>query len=75
MGCSNCRAWPDEDAAENEIVMVEVPEGVTIAGGGGAMATLPPPQPAKPSVTKKMAAERTPKGAKRFLLEARANAR
>ena len=41
MGC-NWSGWPVEDVALSEIVMVEVPEGVTIGGGGVAMDAAPP---------------------------------
>ncbi len=53
-----------EDVALSEIVIVEVPEGVTIGGGGGVTAALLPPQPEKTRVTNKIAAERTPQRAK-----------
>jgi hypothetical protein len=72
MGC-NCRGWPDEDVAESEIVMVEVPDGVTMGGGGGVTAALPPPHPEKLSVTQKIATERAPQSAKRFLDAAHSN--
>ena len=45
-------------------VMVEVPEGVT-AGGGGATAALPPPQPTALRIAPKMTAARTPENVKR----------
>lgn len=66
MGCS-CSGWPEEEFALSEIVMVEVPEGVTICGGGGVTAALPPPQPARTNGMQKIAAERTPQSARRLL--------
>ena len=65
MGC-NWRGWPVEDVALSEIVRVEVPEGVTI-GGGGVMAALPPPQPVRANPIQKIAAERTLHRARRSL--------
>lgn len=60
--------WPVEDVALSEIVMVEVPEGVTrgAEGGGGVIDALPPPQPVA-TVIQKNAAERTPQRARRLL--------
>lgn len=58
--------WPVEDVALREIVMVEVPEGVT-TGGGGVTAALPPPQPVRINEMQKIGAARTPQSAKRFL--------
>lgn len=67
MGC-NWSGWPDEELAESEIVMVEVPEGVTIGGGGGVMDTLPPPpQPARMNGMQKIAAKRIAHRAGRLL--------
>lgn len=67
MGC-NCSGWPDADMAESEIVMVEVPEGVTIGGGGGATdAVPPPPQPARMNGMQKIVAERIARRAWRLL--------
>ena len=74
MGC-NCRGWPDEDVAESEIVIVEVPEGVTTGGGGVVTAALPPPQPETANVMQRMVAERTPRRTRRFLRAASWNAR
>jgi len=65
MGC-NWSGWPVEDVAVSEIVMVEVPEGVT-TGGGGVTAALPPPQPAKANGRQKIAAERTAQRTRRLL--------
>lgn len=45
--------------ALREIVMVEVPAGVTI-GGGGVIEALPPPQPARAKVMQRIVAERAP---------------
>ena len=46
----NCNGCPDEETADGVIVIVEVPEGVTMRGGvtaGGAVTgELPLPQPA-----------------------------
>src|SRR5690348_13782873 len=58
MGCS-WSGWPVEDVALRETVMVEVPEGVTM-GGGGVIDALPPPHPARANVMQRMAAERAP---------------
>lgn len=74
MGC-NCKGWPEEALAASVMVMVEVPEGVMIGGGGWRAVLLPPPQPAKANAAHKTAAERTPKSAKWFLSVARSNAR
>lgn len=63
-----------EDVALKEIVMVEVPEGVTI-GGGGVTAALPPPQPANTKAVQKIATKKTPQKARRFLRAAGWNAR
>lgn len=62
------------DVALKEIVMVEVPEGVTI-GGGGVIAALPPPQPANTKAVQKIATKKTPQKARRFLRAAGWNAR
>lgn len=57
-----------EDVALSEIVMVEVPEGVTIGGGGGVTEALlllpPPPQPARAKAKQKIAVEKTPRKAR-----------
>lgn len=67
MGC-NCRGWPEADVAESEIMMVEVPEGVMIGGGGGVTdALLPPPQPVRMNGMQKIAAQRIAQRAHRFL--------
>lgn len=65
MGC-NCSAWPVEELALSEIVMVEVPEGVTRGGGGVVADAAPPPQPASANVTPKIATKRTPQKARRL---------
>jgi hypothetical protein len=70
MGC-NCSGWPEEEFALREMVIVEVPEGVTTGGGGITDALLPPPQPARATVMQKIATERTPQRAKRFVLATR----
>ena len=64
-----------KDVALSEIVIVEVPEGVTIGGGGGVIAALPPPQPANTNIVQEIATERTPQNARRFLRAAGWNAR
>ena len=56
---------PVEDVALREIVMVEVPAGVTI--GGGVIEALPPPQPARANVIQRIVVERAPQRARRFL--------
>ena len=72
MGWS-CSGWPVEEVALSEIVMVEVPEGVTTGGG---VVVLPPPQPARNNGMKKMAtAERAPQSVRRLLRTAGGNAR
>src|SRR5690242_20076314 len=65
MGCS-WSGWPVEDVALGETVMVEVPEGVTM-GGGGVIDALPPPHPARANVMQRMAAERAPQRARGLL--------
>jgi hypothetical protein len=55
MGC-NCSGWPEEEFALREMVIVEVPEGVTTGGGGVTDALQPPPQPARAKVMQKIAA-------------------
>ncbi len=46
----SCSGLPEEDIAADVIVIVEVPEGVTMDGGvtvgGGVTVELPLPQPA-----------------------------
>ena len=66
MGWS-CSGWPVEEVALSEIVMVEVPEGVTRGAGGVVMDALPPPQPTRTNGMQKSATERTPQSARRFL--------
>jgi hypothetical protein len=74
MGWS-CKGWPESDIALGVITIVEVPEGVTIADGGGAwIAALPPPQPATPTITQKIVAVKAPQTTKRFLPFADSNA-
>lgn len=57
---------PAEDVALSEIVIVEVPEGVT-TGGGVVIVALPPPQPARTNGIQKTTAARTPQNARRLL--------
>lgn len=66
MGCS-CSGWPVEDVALSEIVMVEVPEGVTIGGGGVVMDAALPPQPVSANVIQKIAAWSIPQSARRLV--------
>jgi len=66
MGCS-WSGWPVEDVALGETVMVEVRDGVTMGGGGGVTATLPPPQPEMANVIQNNAAENTPQRTRRLL--------
>jgi|SRR5215467_2149235 len=70
MGCS-CSGCPEEEVAASVMVSIEVPGGVTI--GGGATATEPPPQPARPRNRQRIAETKTPQSAKRRPF-ARANA-
>ncbi len=46
----SCSGLPEEDITAGVIVIVEVPEGVTmdggVTGGGGVTVELPLPQPA-----------------------------
>lgn len=68
MGWS-CSGWPAEDVALSEIVIVKVPEGVIIGGGGVTVAVaLPPPQPVRTNGMEKIAATRTAQKARRLLL-------
>src|SRR5215469_6673189 len=74
MGC-NWRGWPAEEVALSEIVMVEVPEGVTI-GGGVVVVALLPPQPAKKNGMERIAtAKRTPQSVRRLLRTAHGSTR
>lgn len=66
MGCS-WSGCPVEELAVREIVMVEVPEGVTIGGGGAVMDAAPPPQPVSAKVIQKTAAWSIPQSARRLV--------
>src|SRR5260370_3606084 len=76
MGCS-CSGCPEGDIADGVIVIVEVPEGVTMAGGvtggGGVTAELPLPQPAAYNTEHRKIAVRAPLRAKRLPLAASSN--
>src|SRR5258708_366712 len=76
MGCS-CSGCPEGDIADGVIVIVEVPEGVTMAGGvtggGGVTAELPLPQPAAYNTEHRKIAVRALLLAKRLPLAASSN--
>jgi hypothetical protein len=73
MGWS-CKGWPESDIALGVIEIVDVPEGVTI-GGGGVTAALPPPQHATPRITQRIVAVNAPQTASRLLPVRDSNAR